>query len=188
MPRAFRQPKINIHRIVCNRSDRTGVPVSLIVLHSTESHDRPGSRDVEAVIGWFDNPQSQASSHLVIDKDGITARCVDDRQKAWTCAAFNSASLNIEQIGWSSSSRRKWIMRDKQLKQVAKFIAFWSKKYGIPVERGAVSGRSVVKAGVVMHSELGEAGGNHGDPGKGYPIDKVIRYAKFYKRFGWLAR
>lgn len=188
MPRTFRQPRIDIHRLVRNRSDRTGVRVSLIVLHSTESHDRPGKQDVEGVISWFDNPASQASSHLIIDKEGITARCVDDRQKAWTCAAFNSASLNIEQIGWSRFSQKRWTLRDKQLKQVAKFIAFWSKKYGIPVERGKVSGRAVLKPGVVMHSELGEAGGNHGDPGPGYPIDKVLRYARFYRRFGWLAR
>lgn len=187
MPRGFRQPKVNVTRIVRNRSGRT-TKVRLIVLHSTESHDRPGTQDLEGVLEWFDNPAAQASSHIIIDKDGLTARAVDDRDKAWTCAAFNGVSVNVEQIGWSRFTQKRWLMRDKQLRATARWIAFWSRKYDIPIVKGAVVGRAVAAPGVVTHSMLGEPGGNHGDPGAGYPLEKVLRMAAWYRRFGWLSR
>lgn len=182
--RSFRAPKVNLRKLVRNYSERT-TGVNLIVLHSTESHDRPGKADLEGVLSWFDDPRSQASSHIIVDSEGLTARAVDDRHKAWTCAQFNSRSVNIEQIGWSKFSRRSWLRRDPQLKATAKWIAYWSLKFGIPIVRGEVEGKIVTRPGVVLHSDLGEPGGNHGDPGPGYPVERVLRWARFYRRVGW---
>src|SRR5688572_28656701 len=96
------KPKIVIDHQVRNQSARdAGAKVQLLVLHSTESHNRPGNEDLAAIAAWFDNPSSQASSHVVIDADGNSARLVADERKAWTCAGFNSVSLNIEQIGFA---------------------------------------------------------------------------------------
>ena len=183
--RTFREPKVNLRKRVRNYSERT-TGVNLIVLHSTESHDRSGASDLEGVLSWFDNPKAQASSHIIIDAEGLTARAVDDHKKAWTCAQFNSRSVNVEQIGWSRFSRSRWLLRDPQLKATARWIAYWSRKYEIPIVRGAVKGALVTRPGVVLHSDLGDAGGNHGDPGPGYPLNRVLRWARFYRKAGWL--
>ena len=41
------------------------------------------------------------------------------------------------------------------------WIAYWSAKHGIPIRKGGVSGSSVVRSGVVRHSDLGVVGGNY---------------------------
>jgi len=172
------RPNIVISAQVQNRSTRGGVRPVLIVLHSTESHQRPGNADLQAIVGWFNNPAAQASSHVVTDADGNSARCVPDNEKAWTCAGFNAVSLNIEQIGFASQS--VWLKPEQV--ETARWIARWSQKYGIPIERGAVSGSSVTRKGVVTHAQLGSVGGNHHDPGPSYPIARVLRKAKRIKR------
>jgi hypothetical protein len=52
--------------------------------------------------------------------------------------------------------------------------------YNIPIRKGAVSGGSVTKAGVVRHSELGGLGGGHSDPGP-YDMDAMMNLARFYR-------
>lgn len=173
------QPKIVIDHQVRNQSARdSGVKIRLLVLHSTESHNRPGNEDLAAIAAWFDNAASQASSHVVIDADGHSARLVADDRKAWTCAGFNSASLNIEQIGIAAEG--DW--PKLELDECARWLARWSIKHDIPLHRGEVSGSQIVKAGVVTHSQLGAHGGGHSDPGSAYPVGRVIDRAKEIKR------
>ena len=69
---------------------------------------------------------------------------VPDEAKAWTQAAFNSVALSIEQIGHASQNR--W--PDAQLRNTARWLAFWSRKYGIPLERSTTRG-------VCQHRDLG---------------------------------
>lgn len=175
------RPNIVIRDNVANQSDRsTGVPLNLIVLHSTESHNRPGNADLAAIVGWFDNPEAQASSHVIVDADGNSARCVPDAQKAWTCSSFNSASLNVEQIGYASEGRKAWRRNWKELRETARWIARWSHRHHIPIRRGSVSGSVVIRSGVVSHASLGAAGGGHHDPGD-YPFRRVLLLARLYK-------
>jgi hypothetical protein len=168
------KPKIVVRRNVVNQSSRGGVKPRLIVLHSTESTNIPGSAsDLAAVAGWFDNPGADASSHVITDSDGHSARCVADKMKAWSCVNFNAPSLNVEQIGHASQGA--WV--DAELDETARWIAHWHRKFNIPIKRGKVSGINVVDAGVVMHSELGVAGGGHTDPGTHYPLGEVLKRA-----------
>jgi hypothetical protein len=154
---------------------------NLIVLHSTESHDVPKSaQDLEAVAGWFQNPAAQASSHVIVDADGNSARCVPDSGKAWTCAAFNSASLNIEQIGFASFGWLGWRKRSREIRESARWIARWSRKYDIPIRRAKVHTDRVMRSGVTTHAALGVAGGGHSDPGP-YPLRRVLILARLYK-------
>jgi len=183
MARRLRRPYERVQMNVANQSAR-GIPKPvLMVLHSTEGHNRKGVQDLIALGHYFDNPSVQASSHVGVDAEGYSARYVMDSRKAWTCAGFNSASLNIEMIGFSS---QKW-WPSKQEKKVAKYLAYWSKKYGIPLRVARVNGNTgrIISTGVIRHSDLGVFGGNHGDPGAGFNVKKVIRYAKFYKARGW---
>lgn len=172
------KPKIVIDTKVRNRSSRAGVKPQIVTLHSTESHHRPGNADLAAIAAWFDDPAANASSHVVTDADGHSARLVPDDERAWTCAAYNAVSLNIEQIGFASQD--DWA--EAELKETARWIAKWSLKHDIPIQHGRASNGQVRRAGVVCHSELGAEGGGHSDPGRGYPMGKVLDLAREFKR------
>ena len=169
-----RRPFERVKTSVCNQSSRGGVKPKLIVLHDTEGANITGVRDLQGLAGWFDNPAAQASSHVAVDAEGISARFVSDAAKAWHCAAFNSVSLGIEQVGFAS--QKTW--PDAQLRKTAQYVAYWAKRYGIPITHST-------GAGVCMHSDLGTAGGGHHDPGGGFPFDRVLDLARDYKTNGW---
>lgn len=172
------KPSVVLTRISPNRSERTA-PISLIVLHSTESPNiESSSADLAGVAGWFANPASQVSSHVITDADGHSARCVPDAEKAWHAAAYNSAALGIEQIGRASQS----IWSSEELRETARWIAAWSKDYGVPIDEGRVSNGKVVRPGVVAHAMLGSGGGSHTDPGIAYPFGQVLDLARGYRR------
>jgi N-acetyl-anhydromuramyl-L-alanine amidase AmpD len=174
-------------RISGNQSSRDGARPSLIVLHTTTDPDgagphftdRPGLRDLKRLGAWFDSPASEVSAHVANDEQGHDARYVKDGRKAWTEVAFNSVSLSIEQIGTDEYSRGKWLtQRAAQLKNTARWIAHWHRRWGIPIARAKVSGASVVRPGVATHAQLGSAGGGHEDPGPGYPLGHVLVRAR----------
>lgn len=155
------------------KSSRNGVKPRLIVLHITVSHNRPGLADLDAILEYFSHTSTQASSHIVNDAEGHDARCVPDAEKAWTQAAFNSLALSIEQIEYSDKrTRQEWLDGNRpQLENTAAWIAYWSRKYGIPITQST-------SHGVCEHRNLGSAGGGHSDCGPGYPMDWVLSRAR----------
>jgi len=177
-------------RIVGNQSSREGSTPKLIVLHVTTDadsdsppvvRDQPGLADLKRLGAWFDDPKSAVSSHVANDADGNDAQYVRDRRKAWTQVAFNSVSFSIEQIATTGFSRSKWLQERKpQLKNTAKWIAHWHRKWDIPIRTAEVSGSSVVRSGVTTHERLGQAGGGHTDPGPGYPFGHVLKLARSF--------
>lgn len=172
------KPHISVSEQSPNVSSRF-TPISLIVLHSTESNNIPNSpSDLQGVADWFANPAAQVSAHVIVDADGRSARCVVDERKAWACVSYNSASLNIEQIGHASQDhwdRAEWM-------EAARWIAQWSHDHDIPIRRAITIGGRVVRSGVTTHKRLGAAGGGHVDPGPKYPLRKVLRQARHIKR------
>jgi hypothetical protein len=171
-------PKVNPERtrISPNRSSRNGVKPRLIVLHITVSHNRPGMADIDGILDFFSRPGTQASSHIVNDREGHDARCVHDADKAWTQAAFNPMALSIEQIEYSAGrTRDEWMKESrKQLDNSALWCAAWSKAHGIPLTFSTTNG-------VCEHRHLGAAGGGHSDCGVGYPLDYVLEKAREYR-------
>lgn len=163
-------------RIVRNQSARANGSVpEAIIIHTTEG----GTLD--SVCGWFNNPASQASSHIVIGTDGKSAKCVSDDRKAWTCGEFNSLTLNVELCGFASQNNGFWkTQRRKQLEKLAEYIAYWSDKWGIPIDRAKlVHGPDVAQKGVAGHVDVTRAGyGTHTDPGAGFPYNHVLKRAK----------
>lgn len=175
-------PNVVVHHSSPCQSERAPLPLNLIVLHDTEGSNIPNSvADLSGLGDWFGNFSAQASSHVATDGDGNSARFVSDRKKAWHCAGYNSASLGIEQIGFASTSRVGWLKNWKQLRETARWIAYWSHRYGIPIRKGAVSGGVVTRAGVLRHMDLGIIGGGHSDPGAAYPFGRVLALARLYK-------
>lgn len=182
MAKSFPDPERTAN--VVNQSSRFGVKPSVIVLHITVSHNRPGLSDIDGIIDFFNRPSTEASSHIVNDSEGHDARLVPDSRKAWTQSAYNSPALSIEQIHLSATtSRREW-MRDSshQLANTAQWIAYWSIKYKIPIRRAWTPGSGVVaRSGIATHKQLGASGGGHIDPGDNYPMEYVLWLARYFK-------
>lgn len=171
-------PQVDVRRSVACQSYR--VPFSkikLLVVHATEGTNLAGIRDLQYLGDYFNQRSTQASSHVATDAEGNSARYVKDSRKAWHVAGFNSVALGIEQIGHTSQG--KWPAA--QLHETARWLAYWSRNHRVPLHKGAVhQDGSVLVAGVVRHSDLGEAGGNHDDPGSGYDLSRVLKYARAY--------
>lgn len=184
--RSVHRPVENVQMNVRNQSKRS-LAISLIVLHDTESHDIPGTTDLAGIGSWFDNPAAQASAHICVDGQGFTGRYVPDSEKAWHVGNFNSASLGIEQVGQASMSKGTWLKRINQQRTVAKWIAYWSKTYNIPIQRATLVSGVVRKPGIATHADCSQhgAGTDHTDPGPNYPVGTVLGLARFYRRFGW---
>lgn len=171
-------PHVVINRRSPNQSSRHGVKPNLIVLHSTEGSNIPHSNaDLTGCAGFLCQPHVEASSHVIVDGDGHSARLVTDEAKAWAQARYNPFALSIEQIGHAASER--WT-RD-EIRETARWIARWSRKFDIPIRVGAVNGGFVTKPGVVTHKMLGVIGGGHVDPGPNYPLEACLRLARFYR-------
>lgn len=148
---------------ISHHSGRSGRP-KIIVLHSTEGHNRPGTGDLNTLHDVLD--QQGLSVHVGNDSDGNCARYVDDSQTAFHCAHYNGVALGIEQIGFAAQG--SW--PKKQTDNTAAWIAYWTKKYNIPI-------RHSIEHGICTHKDLGVSGGNHGDPGPAYPFNEVLQKA-----------
>lgn len=185
-----KRPEYHKHLLDRNFSERLGAPIQAIALHSTESLDIQHSwDDIHGVRNWFNNPQAQASSHLGIDGDGHVEQWVEDHMKAWTILDLNRVTLNIEFVGRAAQPTKDW--EAAQLRAGARWIAYWAQEHDIPIRRGAVKnvhGVAVVtRPGVILHSDLTAAGfGSHTDPGKNFPIWRILRTARYYRDNGWV--
>lgn len=171
--------KPDLESIVRNQSSREGGRPHLIILHTTQGHDRPGLSDLESLAAEFNDPASQASSHMATDGEGHIARYVYDKFKAWSVCSFNPYTLNIEQVGFAEFSTAQWFQRPLQLKATAAICAQWSFEWGIPLRKGRIgSGLEIKRDGILQHKDLGILGCGHVDCGSGYPQGYVIRLAQ----------
>ena len=172
-------PNVTVRHQSPNYSSRSS-SIKLIVIHATESSRRPD--DLANLGDWFGQTQAQVSAHVGTDAYGNSGRYVEDVQKAWHVAGYNSPALGVEQIGWSADSTAAWEGHgEMEICETARWVARWSKQYGIPIRKGRVSGGRVLLSGVVRHSDLGTIGGNHGDPGRGYCMERMLQWARYYR-------
>lgn len=184
------EPPAHTTHIVRNQSSRRGSPVLCIAAHTTEGVDIPHSiKDLTSLDGWFDNPASDASSHIGVDGDGHSRVWVHSNMKAWTILDANPFTCNIEFIGKAAQSKVAW--EEAQLKMGAKWAAYWCLKYGIPAQRGQVrniQGQCVcTKKGIITHLDVTRAGfGSHVDPGPNFPMARFIKLTQYYKKYGWV--
>lgn len=182
------QPPKHTTHIVRNQSERFS-PVLAVAVHSTESTDIHGSvRDLLAIRNEFDTSSSQASSHIGIDGDANTELWVHSDKKAWTILNANPFTCNIEFIARAAQSSHDW--EEAQIKQGARWAAYWGLKYNLPAQRGVVrnlNGQCVcTKKGVITHLQVTQAGfGTHTDPGPNFPMTEFLQYMRYYKEHGW---
>jgi len=172
------EPTMLVQPLTTNFSSRVpGSHYELLVAHDTESPNAPGIQDLEAIRAWFSNPNAQASANYVDDAQGNVLQMVDPATlKAWHVAYFNQWAIGVEQVGHASQTT--WPLL--QVEATARIFAHWATTYGIPIRRGKVSGCTIIRPGIVYHSDLGLCGGGHHDPGDHYPIGLLIHLTKLY--------
>jgi len=75
-----------------NHSDRNGVEVDTIMLHSTAA-------PVRSAVEWLCNPNSKVSAHYVVAKDGTVYKLVPTSRAAWHAGRCRVANANRRSIG-----------------------------------------------------------------------------------------
>lgn len=176
------QPDPELTRIVVNQSSRLGRRPGMIVLHTTQGTNRPGITDLVGLGNLFDDRSAEVSAHVANDSEGNDAVFVRDEHKAWTCSNDNYFTLNLEQIGFAETTQREWYREHPhQLANTARWIAYWSFKWHIPIRRGVAPAGVLIRSGVASHKQLGILGGGHWDPGPAYPMNYVLWLARFFK-------
>jgi peptidoglycan hydrolase-like protein with peptidoglycan-binding domain len=149
----------------------------LIVIHTMEGFTGPnGAYDCAK---YFQGNVG-ASSQVCIDNNrGKVWEGVSRGNASWTQCNYNGAAVSCEQSGYASWSRQYWLdNRDAQLHNIADWIAEESRALGIPITDLTSSQAQGSGRGVCYHSELGSSGCGHSDPGGGWPIDKVLEWAR----------
>ena len=149
----------------------------LIVIHTMEGFT--GANGAYDCAKYFQT-DCGASSQVCIDNNrGKVWECVTRGNGSWTQCQYNSVSVSCEQSGYASWSRDYWLNnREPQLRNIAEWIAEESSHFGIPIQDLTASQAQGGSWGVCYHSELGSAGCGHSDPGGGWPIDKVLEWAR----------
>ncbi len=159
-----------VTRFVRNQSSRNGVRPQHQTLHYTVSTNRPGWDDVWAIVNYFNGP-SGASSNFVIDAEGHCAYIVPIESKPWTQAAANPFAISYEIIAYGNEQVYLEEAGYEKLRHVMQQV---SARTGIPMRRGATSGCTPTKTGIVQHYDYGICGGGHHDI-RPFSVDQVIQ-------------
>jgi N-acetyl-anhydromuramyl-L-alanine amidase AmpD len=163
----MRQPTAEAHASVATHGTHNP---RRIILHTTESNDLKGVADMTGVVGFWRRQGLGYGAHLIIDGEGQTCRCAAGGNIVWATGGANTGSLQIEMVGKAAWSKRFWLLRRrKQLNEVARWLAYWSQHWDIPLCYST-------EHGVARHLDF-PAGGHH-DPGKDFPLGYVISRAR----------
>jgi len=151
--------------------------IRLLVLHSTEGES------ARSTAAWFANAASPGSTHVVVDdKEGF--RTLPDNVVPYGASGgdANTRGLHIEFSGHAAWTRTQWLQHDAMLQRGGAVLAAWAATYGIPlaiIGPQAVADR--IAQGVTTHKIVTDAFhvvGGHQDPGDGFPLDVLLRYAR----------
>jgi hypothetical protein len=134
---------------------RNGSTVQRVVLHRwgvSYSSETAEALSYRGVIREFQNPKNQASAHIVFPGSAVPGKAtqmVAWHDKAWTEAAYNPSSVEIE------AADAVWLGKDPHgLAVLARMTAFLLHKYDLPPVHSA-------QRGFCRHGDLGTAGGGH---------------------------
>lgn len=157
--------------------------VRLIVLHSAECSEVQHA--AENLAAWAAGPNHpRASWHFAVDCNSVT-QSVELYDIAWHAGPVNGYSIGIEQAGKASQTEEQWLdaFSHEVLERTAQLIAVVSGTYDLPIEY-CDDPKAIGARGVCMHSDVTrcwKTKGGHTDPGKGYPLEHVLRRAREYQ-------
>ena len=151
--------------------------LDVIVIHTMENAEKPGSAD--AVASWFGglNPSYKAppaSAHYCVDSDS-TVQCVRDMDVAWHAPGLNNNGLGIEHNGFARQTPEEWSdgASEATLQRSAKLVMALSVRYDIPIVRLTPEMLLAGERGICGHNDATVAfpgpGRTHSDPGPSFP-------------------
>lgn len=148
--------------------------IKWLVIHSAE-HENP-----ESVAKWFQNPASSSSTHLVVG----TLDCfktLPDWKIPWGAPGANAQGYHIEICGYAKYTSAQWLERETMLRRAAYKAAQRCYMYDIPVRWVGPWGLKLGRGGLTTHVDCSRAfGGDHWDPGPGFPKDTFLAYVRRY--------
>jgi N-acetylmuramoyl-L-alanine amidase len=133
-----------------------GVPVDVIVLHSTCT----STNDTSETVRLFQDKASQVSSHYVVGKDGQIVQMVSETNRAWHAGVcrwqgrtdINSCSIGIEMVHRDQDPNDNW--PPAQVEAVARLLFDIRSRHRISNDH------------VIFHSECAYPPGRKTDPQK----------------------
>lgn len=131
-----------------NRSPRLG-KVRLFLVHHYA-----GTTDPESAWNRFNRPNDRSvSPNYQVNADGSVFEVVPpDNFRAWTTGAIDHQAVTCETQ--NTTGAPSWGISDASREAIAHLIAWASKRYGFPIQRGRVAdGNIVTVPGVVGHRE-----------------------------------
>lgn len=152
--------------------------IRLIVLHTMEALETAAT--AENCAQYFATTRVQASAHFCIDSDSIV-QCVPMLDVAYAAPKANSDGVHIELAGYARQSEAEWddTFSRAELELCARLMAALSKDCNIPLRFLTRSELKAGERGVTTHQDCSAVfGGTHQDPGKHFPMTKVIGLAQ----------
>jgi hypothetical protein len=118
-----------------NYTPSIGRVVTMIVMHSMESPDRPDT--AEGVAAWFGGLRGtapQASAHATVDLDSLVL-CVKPGDVAWGAQGANACSYHVEQAGFAAFTREQWLSLEgsAMLTLASSHVYLACSHFGLPV-------------------------------------------------------
>lgn len=157
-----------------NRSTRQG-RVRLFIVHHYA-----GTQDPESAWRRFNAPNDRSvSPNYQVNADGSVFEVVPpDRFRAWTTGAIDHQAVTCETQ--NTSGAPSWGISRASMEAIAHLVAWASKRYGFPIQRGRVADGNVVTVpGVVGHRET-PAGRQTSTacPGPSMDLDWIVNRAQ----------
>jgi len=152
-------------------------PIALIVIHTMESPEKPGTAG--AVAQWFAGSSApMASAHVCVDADEIV-ECVKPEHIAFGAPKANRNGIHIEHAGRAAQSSAQWAdeYSVRMLALSARYAAGIAARYGIPIRRLTPGQIAAGEKGFCGHVDVTHAfrtPGGHVDPGPEFPWDLYL--------------
>lgn len=196
---SVRRPRVEVDLRLFFQGEEPGhARKSLVVLHETVSHNRPGTGDITGVAAFMD--RTGLEIHGIIDMEGNSAWC-HDPTAIYDHAASGSGRVNTRSIGFELVSevpferdpakrRKMWDPkgpRRRQLDEVAQWIAWLHLEGHVPLRFSDASRPGVTTHWSVTRTYLG--GNGHWDcwpmhMGGHFPALYVVNRARQLVRDG----
>jgi N-acetyl-anhydromuramyl-L-alanine amidase AmpD len=127
--------------------------ITHIVIHDSEA------AKASSVVNTFENPNSDASSHYIVDTDGTIYQIVHEKDVAFHAGNlwFNQHSIGIEHAGFDATGFQYY--NSAQYQASAKLTTYLVEKYNIPLDHD-----HIISHGTIPSPNLANAP-NHVDPG-----------------------
>lgn len=134
--------------LVANFSSREGYKPEIIVIHISAG-------SLTSMTSWFSTPNSQASAHYGIGKDGSILQYVLEENKAWTNGRVNNPSYKLYKQGVNPNLYTISIENEgqdlddapvEQMRTLCELIKDIAKRWNIPLDRDHIIGHFEIDA------------------------------------------